>query len=65
MLFIKTFCFLKGGKNMIAINIILGIAAAILLIGVIGEKDRQKQGNITIAFTAVIVLIIAINTLLR
>lgn len=29
--------------------------------GVIGEKDGLKQQNITIAFVAVIVLIIALN----
>lgn len=43
---------------MIAIYIILAVAAAVLLLGVIGEKDRQKQQNITLAFVAVVALII-------
>lgn len=46
---------------MITLNIILGIVAAVLLIGVIGERDTQKQRSVTIAFVAVIVLIIAAN----
>lgn len=45
---------------MIAIYIILAVAAAVLLLGVIGEQDRQKHQNITIAFVAVVTLIIAL-----
>ena len=48
---------------MISINIILGIAAAILLIGVIGESDTTQQTNITFAFIAVVALIITVNVL--
>lgn len=50
---------------MITLNIILGIVSAILLIGVIGERDAQKQRSITIAFVGVIVLIIAANIFLK
>ena len=43
---------------MLIINIVLALVAALLLIG---EKDGLRQQNITIAFVAVIVLIIALN----
>ena len=46
---------------MLIINIVLGIVAALLLLGVIGEKDGLRQQNITITFVAVILLIIALN----
>lgn len=46
---------------MLIINIVLALVAALLLFGVIGEKDGLRQQNITIAFVAVIVLIIALN----
>lgn len=49
---------------MIFANVLLGIAAAILLIGVIAEQDKQKEKNITIAFVAVCVLIFALNKML-
>lgn len=45
---------------MIAIYVILSVAAAVLLLGVIAEKDRQKQQNITLAFVAVVALIIVL-----
>lgn len=48
-------------KNMTVINIFLAIAAAVLLLGVIGEKDKDKQRNITAAFVAVVVLIALLN----
>lgn len=51
----------KEDKNMLIINIVLALVAALLLFGVIGEKDGLRQQNITIAFVAVIVLIIALN----
>ena len=50
---------------MITLNIILVIVAAVLLIGVIGERDTQKQRSITIAFVGVIFLIIAANAFLK
>lgn len=50
---------------MIALNILLAVVAAVLLLGVIGEKDEKKQKNITIAFTAVVLLIIAVNTIMK
>ena len=46
---------------MLIINIVLALVAALLLFGVIGEKDGLRQQNITIAFVAVIVLIISLN----
>lgn len=49
---------------MIVLNIILGLVATVLLIGVIGETDRTKQQNITIAFVGVLALIIAANTVM-
>lgn len=51
----------KEDKNMLIINIVLALVAALLLFGVIGEKDGLRQQNIAIAFVAVIVLIIALN----
>lgn len=49
---------------MIGLNIIMGIAAAVLLIGVLGEKEKEKQQNITIAFVGVLALIITANTIM-
>ena len=51
----------KEDNDMLIINIVLALVAALLLLGVIGEKDGIRQQNITIAFVAVIVLIIALN----
>lgn len=48
---------------MIALNILLGLVAAVLLLGVIAERDKEKNKNITIAFVAVVALIIAVNFL--
>ena len=48
---------------MLGVNFILGIVAAVLLLGVIGEKDTGKQKNITLAFAAVVALIVATNTI--
>lgn len=45
---------------MIIIYIILAVAAAVLLLGVIGERDRQKHQNVTIAFVVVVALIITL-----
>lgn len=49
---------------MIALNILLAVVAAVLLLGVIAEKDKDKNKNITIAFTAVVLLIIALNIIM-
>lgn len=49
---------------MIALNILLAVAAAVLLLGVIAEKGKEKNRNITIAFVAVVALIIALNTIM-
>ena len=46
------------------LNILLSIVAAVLLMGVIGEKDSTKNTNVTIAFVAVVVLMIALNTIM-
>lgn len=48
---------------MIALNILLGLVAAVLLLGVIAEQDKDKNQNVTIAFVAVVALIIAVNFL--
>jgi len=45
------------------INIILGLVATHLYLGVCGEKDAEHRRDITIAFVAVVTLIIALNTL--
>lgn len=49
---------------MTIINIILAVVAAVLLLGVIAEKDKDRNQNITIAFVAVVALIIAANTIM-
>lgn len=46
---------------MAAINIIILIAAAIMLCGVIGERDPQRQCNISVCFVALIALLISVN----
>ena len=48
---------------MTALNILLGVVAAVLLIGVLGEKDNQRHKSITLAFVSVIALIICMNTI--
>lgn len=48
---------------MIATNILLGIAAAVLMIGVIGEKDATKQKNIVIALSALLAFSLLINVI--
>ena len=53
----------EGGKEMIALNILLGVVATVLLIGVLGEKDNQRHKSITLAFVSVIALIICMNTI--
>lgn len=49
---------------MIAINILLGIVAGVLLLGVIAEKDEKQNKNLTIAFVAVLAFIAAVNTIM-
>jgi hypothetical protein len=49
---------------MIALNVLLAVVAAVLLLGVIAENDKEKNKNITIAFVAVVALIIALNTIM-
>ena len=48
---------------MIALNILLDVVAAVLLLGVLGEKNNQRHQSIAIAFVAVIALIICMNTI--
>ena len=50
--------------NMIVLNILLGVVEAILLIGVIGERDKDKQKNITFAFVALAMLILVANNVI-
>ena len=45
----------------IFVNIVEGLAAAALLLGVIGERDELKQRNLTLAFVGVVFLILGIN----
>lgn len=48
---------------MIAINVLLGIAAAVLIIGTIGEENEGNQKNIVVALSAVLVFTLLINTI--
>lgn len=46
---------------MIVIKTACGIAALVLLLGVIGEKDAAKQKNIALAYAATMALFIALE----
>lgn len=46
---------------MTVLNLLLGVMAGILLVGVIGETERKKHANITIAFVAVLIVVAALN----
>ena len=46
---------------MTAINILLALVSLFLLLGIVGEKDKDRNRNITAAFIAVVVMIIALN----
>ncbi len=52
---------------MIALNILLGVVAFVLLLFIVGEAkpalSDKKREHITIAFVAVVALIIAANTI--
>lgn len=52
---------------MTALNIMLGVAAFVCLIFIVGEPkppiSDKKRGHITIAFVALVLLIIAANTI--
>lgn len=52
---------------MLALNILLGVAALVCLLFIIGEAkppiSDKKRECITIAFAALVVLIIAVNTI--
>lgn len=45
-------------------NIILGIAAAVLLLGVIAEKEKEKRRDVTLCFIATMATIVAANTIM-
>ena len=47
--------------QMAIINAILGCATGLLYIVVVGEKDRDRQKNITTAFVAMLAFIVALN----
>lgn len=49
---------------MIFVNILLGIAAGILFFGVVGEKDKAKHKNITVAFVALLLFTLLLNLIL-
>lgn len=51
----------ERSNNMITTNFLLGIAAAILFLGVVAEQDKEAHKNITIAFVAVVGLIAVLN----
>ncbi len=57
----------KGGRNMIALNILLGVVAFVCLLFIVGETkppvSDKKREHITIAFVALVLLIIALNTI--
>ena len=46
---------------LIAMNIVLVVIAAILFLGVVGEKDKDKNRNLTQAFIATMAAIILVN----
>lgn len=46
---------------MTAINILLAVVALFLLLGIVGERDRERNRNITAAFVAVVALIAFLN----
>ncbi len=43
------------------VNTLMCLAAGTLLMGVIGEKDKEKHRDITICFVAAVVAIAMIN----
>lgn len=45
-------------------NIMFGIFAAVLFIGVIGEKDKERQTNIVIAFVTTLLFLFINNTIM-
>lgn len=45
----------------IFLNIAAGLAAALLLLGVAGERDTKRQQNLAFAFVGVVFLILGIN----
>lgn len=53
---------------MIGLNILLGLAAVILFLFVVGETkppiSNEQRKNCTVAFVAVLVFIIALNTIM-
>lgn len=53
---------------MIALNILLGLVAGVLLLFIVGETNppisKEKRDNVTFAFGAVVLLIIAVNTIM-
>lgn len=49
----------------IALNVMLGVAAAILCMGLICESDKAKGKNLTISFVAVLAFIAVINAFFK
>lgn len=45
----------------IFLNILLGTIAFVLFTGTVGEKDNDRQRNITLAFVATLAAIVLIN----
>ena len=54
----------KGEHAMIIFaNVLLGIAAGTLFLGVIGEKDKEKHRDVTLCFVATMATIVLLNVL--
>lgn len=52
----------KGEHAMIIFaNVVLGIGAGVLFLGVIGEKDKEKHRDVTLCFIATLATIVLIN----
>lgn len=52
----------KGERTMVIfMNVLLGIVAAVLFLGVVGEKDKQKHQDLTFCFIATLATIVLIN----
>lgn len=45
-------------------NVVLPVPAAVLLMGVIAERGRERRRDVTMAFIAVMATLIAVNTVM-
>ena len=51
----------KETAMLIVMNIVLAVIAVVLFMGVVGEKDKDKNRNLTQAFIATMAAIILVN----